>query len=185
MTGQPSDDLAHQPNPAEYDHDGDLDAADLDADGDAASDAVHDLAASPSDAGKMALALASLPAMAELDGIRARIARLAGGVWQPAADWFESDEDLILVIDAPGIDARSIEMSHDGQEITIAAEREASHYGQSRSTERPQGGFQRTMRIPEPVEPGSAAAQYRLGQIEVHFRKLSRTITVVVEAVDG
>jgi HSP20 family protein len=130
------------------------------------------------------MALAKLPALAELDGIRARIARLAHGVWQPAADWFESDDDLVLVIDAPGIDARSIAMSHDGQEITIAAQREASHYGQSRSTERPQGGFQRSMRIPEPVEPGSAAAQYRLGQIEVHFRKLGRTITVIVEAID-
>jgi HSP20 family protein len=174
MTGQHDSDL---PNPDQHDPDQAL----LDTLDDPDLAPFDDLGP---DEGGMALALAKLPALAELDGIRARIARLGHGVWHPAADWFESDDDLVLVIDAPGIDARSIEMSHDSQEITIAAQREASHYGQSRSTERPQGGFQRSMRIPEPVEPGSAAAQYRLGQIEVHFRKLGRTITVLVESVD-
>jgi HSP20 family protein len=120
----------------------------------------------------------------ELELIRARIARLSDGVWQPSADWFETDDDLVLVIDAPGIDPASLSLEHDGQEITVAASREANPFGQTIVSERPKGSFQRHLRIPEPVEPNSAAAQYRLGQIEVRFRKLGQTITVVVEHIE-
>jgi HSP20 family protein len=117
--------------------------------------------------------------LADLKGVRERIEKLKGSsTWTPAADWFETDDDLILVLDAPGVDPDSLEIAHDGDDITIAGTREEQNYGQSRVTERPQGTFQRALRVPEPVEPGSAVAQYRAGQLEVRFSKMNRTITV-------
>lgn len=117
--------------------------------------------------------------LAELAGVRERIEKLKGSsTWTPAADWFETDDDLILVLDAPGIDPASLEIAHDGDDITLAGTRETQEYGQPRVSERPQGTFQRTLHVPEPVEPGSAVAQYRAGQLEVRFSKMNRTITV-------
>lgn len=117
--------------------------------------------------------------LAELAGVRERIEKLKGtGGWIPAADWYETDDDLLLVLDAPGVDPSSFEIAHDGDDLTVAGTREQHEYGQARVSERPQGTFQRALRVPEPVEPGSAVAQYRAGQLEVRFSKMNRTITV-------
>ena len=116
----------------------------------------------------------------DLEDIRERIARLAGPLpdWTPAADWYETDDDLILVMDLPGIDPSSIALAHDADEITVAGQRELVAWGEARATERPRGPFQRTIGLPESVEPGSAEGQYRNGLLEVRLRKLGRTITV-------
>ena len=118
--------------------------------------------------------------LSDLANIRERIEQLSGsaGVWHPAADWFETDDDLILVLDAPGVNPDSLEIAHDGDTLIVAGEREAQDYGEARVSERPKGRFERNLQPPEGVEPGSAVAQYRAGQLEVRFRKLGRTITV-------
>lgn len=102
----------------------------------------------------------------------------SGALWMPPADWFQTENDLILVIDAPGIDPNSIELFHDEQEITVVARRMAQDFGQPLQCERPVGGFERHFALPEAIEPDSAEAQYRLGQLEVRFRKLGKTITI-------
>ena len=118
--------------------------------------------------------------LGELDVIRERVARLAGGEspWTPPADWFETDEDLILVLDAPGVDPDSLELAHDGEEIVVAGARADEPWGEPLVRERPRGAFQRAIRVPVAVVDGSAEAQYRAGQLEVRFKKLLRTITV-------
>jgi HSP20 family protein len=98
--------------------------------------------------------------------------------WTPAGDWFESDDDLVLVLDAPGLDINSLEIAHDASEINIQGSRETQSYGTGLSLERPMGSFERSFELPRAVEAGSAVAQYRAGQLEVRFSKLSRTITI-------
>jgi HSP20 family protein len=118
--------------------------------------------------------------LADLASIRERVSQLTqtSNVWAPAADWYETDDDLILVLDAPGCDPDSFEIAHDNESLTVAGTREAQEFGEARRRERPEGTFQRSLEVPESVEPGSAVAQYRAGQLEVRFRKLGRTITV-------
>lgn len=116
----------------------------------------------------------------QLAKIRERIEKLSKGTgaWTPAADWFESDDDLILVLDAPGLDMNSLEIAHDGTQIDLRGTRESQAYGASLTLERPIGTFERSLEIPQAVEAGSAVAQYRAGQLEIRFSKLSRTITI-------
>lgn len=115
----------------------------------------------------------------ELASVRERIEKLASAnAWNPPADWFETDDDLILVMDVPGVEPSSLEIAHDGDTVTLAGMRATQEYGQPRSQERPRGSFQRTLRVPEAIEPGSAVAQYRAGQLEVRFHKMARTITI-------
>ncbi len=116
----------------------------------------------------------------QLSKIRERIEKLAGGtgIWTPAADWFESDDDLILVLDAPGIDMGTLEIAHDAELVSIRGGRENQTYGVSVKLERPSGVFERELEIPLAVQSDSAVAQYRVGQLEIRFAKLSRTITI-------
>jgi HSP20 family molecular chaperone IbpA len=117
--------------------------------------------------------------LAQLAKIRERvtqISQVAG--WRPATDWFETTDDLVLVMDAPGLDMNQLEIAHDGQRIVVSGQREEQRYGDIKVTERPRGTFSRDLEIPLQVEPGSGVAQYRAGQLEIRFRKLRNTITV-------
>jgi HSP20 family protein len=116
----------------------------------------------------------------QLSKIRERIEKLGTGtgVWSPAADWFESDDDLILVLDAPGIDMNTLEIRHDGELVSIRGGRENQNHGTGLKLERPMGVFERELEIPLAVQSDSAVAQYRAGQLEIRFAKLSRTITI-------
>jgi HSP20 family protein len=117
--------------------------------------------------------------LSQLAKIRERVAQISHRAgWSPAADWFESDDDLMLVLDTPGLDLSSLDLAHDGNLITVAGTREEASYGERIHNERPSGGFSRTLELPKPVEPGSGVAQFRAGQLEVRFRKLGRTIDV-------
>jgi HSP20 family protein len=117
--------------------------------------------------------------LAQLAKIRERVTQISQSAgWRPAADWYESSEDLVLVLDAPGLDMNHLEIAHDGQRIAVSGNREEQRYGEIKVTERPQGNFQRDLEIPIEVEPGSGVAQYRAGQLEIRFRKLVNTITV-------
>lgn len=116
----------------------------------------------------------------QLSKIRERIEKLGTGtgIWTPAADWFESDDDLILVLDAPGIDMTALEIAHDGAHVSIRGKRENQSYGTGLTLERPLGVFERELEIPLAVQADSAVAQYRAGQLELRFSKLARTITI-------
>jgi HSP20 family molecular chaperone IbpA len=116
----------------------------------------------------------------QLSKIRERIEKLGTGtgIWTPAADWFESDDDLILVLDAPGIDMSTLEISHDAERVKVRGQRENQAYGTGLKLERPMGLFERELEIPLAVQADSAVAQYRAGQLEIRFAKLSRTITI-------
>ena len=123
--------------------------------------------------------LQSWQPLAQLAKIRERISQVSQTAgWRPAADWYETPEDLVLVMDAPGLNMNGLEIAHDGVRLVVSGEREEQRYGETRTTERPKGGFQRELEIPASVEPGSAVAQYRSGQLEIRFRKLVNTITV-------
>ena len=116
----------------------------------------------------------------QLSKIRERIEKLGTGtgIWSPAADWFESDDDLILVLDAPGIDMQTLEIAHDGSQVSIRGQRENQRYGTGLTLERPMGAFERELELPLAVQADSAVAQYRVGQLELRFSKLARTITI-------
>ena len=117
--------------------------------------------------------------LSQLAKIRERVAQISQrSGWSPAADWFESDDALLLVLDAPGLDMSLLELNHDGNLLTITGTREDQGYGARLHGERPLGSFSRVLEIPVSVEPDSGVAQYRSGQLEIRFGKLGRTITI-------
>lgn len=116
--------------------------------------------------------------LADLAAIRERVARLSAGVWTPAADWYATDDAVILVVDVPGVDSSSLEVAVRSDTVTVAGERADTALGAPTLRERPFGRFERSLRVPEPVEPDTGEAQCRGGVLEIRLRKLHRTIDV-------
>ncbi|GGJ64065.1 Hsp20/alpha crystallin family protein [Deinococcus aquiradiocola] len=95
--------------------------------------------------------------------------------WEPAADWLDLDTHLLLVMDVPGLDPDHLELLEDGDEVTVAGERDERLGGTTLRRERPGGRFSRTLAFPEPVLPGTAEASLKGGVLQVRFEKRRKT----------
>ena len=108
--------------------------------------------------------------------LRQDVESLAGAsAWVPCADWFETDGELLLVMDLPGVDPGSLELTWGEGSLTVRGARTPHDLGSVLSAERPQGGFQRTLRLPAEVAPGGDA-QLNAGVLVARFEKRHKII---------
>lgn len=99
--------------------------------------------------------------------------------WVPPVDWIETDTELLLIADVPGIEADAFELLEEGGAVTVKGQRPTQDGDGASFTlaaERPQGSFQRTLRLPLETLPGSGRAQLRAGVLTVRFEKRHKTI---------
>ena len=93
--------------------------------------------------------------------------------WSPALDLYQSADNLIAVIELPGMRKEEIEISlHDGT-LTISGERKrGSNNGEkSERTERYVGTFRRSITLPARVDASKVTATYRDGILTVTLPK--------------
>jgi HSP20 family protein len=94
--------------------------------------------------------------------------------WVPAADVWETENDLVYAFDLPGIPEEKISVELDDGALTVSAERErVQETSEDRfyRFERRFGSFQRTIGVPQGVTEADVTADYRDGVLEVHVRK--------------
>jgi HSP20 family protein len=90
--------------------------------------------------------------------------------WIPDIDIFERDGKIVLRADLPGMKREDIQVSVEGDLLTIKGRREEEkeikeeHYY---SCERSKGEFLRTMRLPSGVGADAIDAKYENGVLEV------------------
>lgn len=73
-------------------------------------------------------------------------------VWEPPADVFENDAEVIIVVALPGVPAERVEVGFEAGELVVRAERRlpsAGSRGAVRQLEIPYGRFERRIRLPE------------------------------------
>ena len=102
--------------------------------------------------------------------------RFSACLWEPPIDVYETDEDLVVLCELPGIDRDRMEIVAEGQTLTIRGERRRSTGGAERRYHRMEvcfGGFERVIDLPSRVDPGTAQAAYRDGYLQVSFRKVN------------
>ena len=94
----------------------------------------------------------------------------AGEEWLPDVDVFEHDGKIVVRADLPGMKREDIQVSVDGDMLTIKGRREEEkevkeddYYSCERST----GEFSRTVRLPEGVGVEAVEAKYEDGVLEV------------------
>ncbi|MHB9035111.1 MAG: Hsp20/alpha crystallin family protein [Armatimonadota bacterium] len=93
--------------------------------------------------------------------------------WSPVVDIIETQSDLVVRAELPGMSREDIDIEVTGESLTIRGERkfdEASKDSYIR-VERPYGPFQRSFSIGVPVQSDKVKASYRDGVLEVTIPK--------------
>ena len=94
--------------------------------------------------------------------------------WLPAVDVWETDSELILSFDLPGIPEDKIAVELDDNVLTVSGERERTqeHTGDRfYRYERRFGTFSRSVTLPSGVNEESIKADYKDGVLEVRVPK--------------
>ena len=102
----------------------------------------------------------------------ARQGQLFGG-WSPALDLYEDKDNIVAVVELPGMQKEDIEISlHDGM-LTISGERKSqtSNREKAERTERYIGRFRRSVTLPTRVDADKISASYRDGILTVTLPK--------------
>src|SRR2546428_5461937 len=76
-------------------------------------------------------------------------------VWMPVLDMYETKDDLILNFELPGVREKDVSLSITGDLLTLKGERsfnEELKDGNDYHVERVYGKFERTVRLPMPVQ---------------------------------
>ena len=93
--------------------------------------------------------------------------------WTPALDLYQNNENLIAVLELPGMRKEDIEISlHDGM-LTISGERktQTQEGEQAERTERYVGKFRRSITLPSRVDASKVSATYKDGILTVTLPK--------------
>ncbi len=94
--------------------------------------------------------------------------------WAPAVDIFETENELILKADVPGIEMKDIEVRMENGTLALKGERkftnEQKENGYHR-VERGYGAFSRYFTLPETVEADKVSAEYKDGVLTVKLPK--------------
>ena len=114
--------------------------------------------------------LFDLPLMDNL----ARQTQLFSG-WSPALDLYQTSDNVVAVVEIPGMKKEEIDISlHDGM-LTIAGERTSStgegEGEKAERTERFTGKFRRSISLPTRVDAGKVSATYKDGILTVTLPK--------------
>jgi len=112
--------------------------------------------------------LFDLPTMSNL----ARQAQLFSN-WTPALDLYQTVDNVVAVVELPGMRKEDIDISlHDGM-LTIAGERQSSSGDgeNAERTERFSGKFRRSISLPTRVDASKVSATYKEGILTVTLPK--------------
>jgi HSP20 family protein len=101
--------------------------------------------------------------------------RLPGGEWCPAVDVFEAHEQLVAVVEVPGVAPESLRIAFRERVLVVSGERNACHNRAGVSflcLERPHGRFERTIPLEGPLDVSRARATLGRGLLRVSVPRL-------------
>jgi HSP20 family protein len=132
----------------------------------------------------------SIGPFAEISRIQSEINRLfdnllelrqskgeGGGEWLPSADVYETDKELVVKFEIPGVAGKDVTMSVEGNRLIVRGDKHRAENGHKASgryhcMERGYGRFKRVVHITSPVNTREAQAFLCDGVLEVTFPKV-------------
>jgi HSP20 family protein len=131
----------------------------------------------------------SIGPFAEISRIQSEINRLfdnlielraskgeGGGEWLPSADVYETERELVVKFEIPGVAAGDVTMSVEGNRLIVRGEKKRGENGHRNGRyhcmERGYGRFKRVVHITSPVNTREAEAILREGVLAVTFPKV-------------
>ena len=87
--------------------------------------------------------------------------------WWPSVESWVRDDALHVRVDLPGIDPKDVEVTLDGNTLTVHGERKAEEAAKGGYREVRYGRFERQFTVPRGLDPEKVTAEYRNGVLEV------------------
>jgi HSP20 family protein len=100
------------------------------------------------------------------------LAGLSAGM--PTMDLAESDKEILITAELPGLDDKDFEVTVAGDLLTLKGEKKSEHEqrnGDSYYAERRYGSFSRSVRLPFEVKDEAVEAKYEKGVLTVRVLK--------------
>jgi HSP20 family protein len=97
-----------------------------------------------------------------------------GRVWMPVVDVYETNDDLVLNFELPGVRERDTSLSITGDMLTLKGERQFNQLLKDDNylhMERMYGKFERSVQLPKPIQADRVTATFRDGVLEVKLPK--------------
>jgi HSP20 family protein len=92
--------------------------------------------------------------------------------WSPPLTVWESDNELVLCVDLPGVRRDDVELTFEAAVLTVRGRRATDHNGaRLRMIERPLGPFERRVLLPARVDSAQPTARLEDGVLEVRLGK--------------
>ena len=112
----------------------------------------------------------------------------SSGPYCPTADLFETDEEVVIILEIPGVEAETIDLQLHGANLRVAGEIVRpgdDREGQFVRMERPAGVFYRDFKLPVERFGGSPVAELERGVLTVRLPKAPEArrqrVTIVEE----
>ena len=99
--------------------------------------------------------------------------------WSPRTDIQETDKEIILDFELPGIDKKDIKVEVKDNRLSISGERKQENKdenAESRRIERHYGKYERTFSLPENVKTDKLSAKYIDGILTINLPKTEKAI---------
>jgi HSP20 family protein len=97
-----------------------------------------------------------------------------GRRWVPPMDLVEAEDHFVLKADLPGLTEGDVNIEVQDGTLTISGERKAEHEQREKGwyrIERSFGSFNRSLTLPDGVDPDRIEASFSNGVLEVHIPK--------------
>jgi HSP20 family protein len=113
--------------------------------------------------------------MDDVFGRLAGVPRLARGTPFPPVNLYETTDGFVLSAELPGLQAKDVELSIEGNRLTLRGERKIEVPDDQQTSlhrrERASGVFRRTIELPAHVDAEKAQAVYRNGVLWLRIPK--------------
>jgi len=94
--------------------------------------------------------------------------------WVPAVDMSETEKEIVINAEVPGMDAKDIDISLNGRILTIKGERKQEKEEKEKNyhrVERKYGAFSRSFELPTDVDADKVKASYKNGVLNLNLPK--------------
>jgi len=95
-------------------------------------------------------------------------------LWRPFTDVWESDDEVVVLVELAGIKPTDVSVTLADGILTIKGERQAIPIGDGccfRNLEIATGRFERNIQLPDRVDPEKVKASYKSGLLEITISK--------------
>jgi len=99
---------------------------------------------------------------------------LSASTWAPAVDIFETESELVMTVEVPGIDEKDIEIKIEDNTLTLKGERKFEKETKEENyhrIERSYGSFYRAFTLPNSIDPDKIQAEHENGVLKITMAK--------------